>query len=76
MVHYVNDKIGNKIFITDERWEHIYKRHPEIIGFENLVLKTIRVGNRKQMILEPGVFRYSKSFTDLPENNSQIIVII
>ena len=72
----VKDKKGNKIYITDERWEHIYKRHPEVIGFENLVLITIRLGNRKQLLLEPDVFRYSKSFTDLPDNHLQIIVVV
>jgi len=76
MVHCVKDKRGNQIYITDERWEHIHKRHPEIIGFENHVLKTIRVGNRKQLALEPDVFKYSKSFTDLPMNHSKIIVFV
>ena len=76
MVHHVKDKKGNQIYITDERWKHIYKRQPEIIGFENLVLKTIRLGNRKQLLLEPDVFRYSKSFTDLPDNHLQIVVVV
>lgn len=55
MVHYVKDKQGNQIYINDERWDHIHKRHPEIIGFEDRVLKTIRIGNRKQLALEPDV---------------------
>lgn len=76
MVHYVKDKQGNQIYITDERWEHIHKRYPEIIGFEDRVLKTIRIGNRKQLALEPDVYRYSKSYTDLPMNHSQIIVAV
>lgn len=76
MVHYVKDKRGNQIYISDERWEHIHKRHPEIIGFEDHVLKTIRISNRKQLALEPDVYKYSKSFTDLPMNHSKIIVVV
>jgi len=44
----VNDRRGNKIYITDERWEHICKRHPEVIGYEEYVLKTLRSRRRKQ----------------------------
>jgi len=76
MARYFKDKYGNQIYITDERWDHIYKRHPEIKGFEEDVIKTIRTGHRKELVLEPNVFRYSKLFVDLPFNHSQIIVIV
>ena len=76
MVENITDKYGNDIYITDEHWEHIYKRHPEIIGFEQSVIKTIRTGDRKEMMLEPGVFRYSKTFLNLPNSHSHIVVII
>ncbi|MBC8230956.1 hypothetical protein H8E77_15500 [bacterium] len=72
----VHDRWGNEIYITDERWEHIYDRHPEIIGYEEHVLKTLRAGRRKQQPLELNVFKYSASYDDLPENHTQIIVVV
>lgn len=65
----VHDRRGNEIYITDERWEHIHERHPEIISYEAHVLKTLRSGRRKQQPLEPDIFKYSRSYDDLPEGH-------
>jgi hypothetical protein len=70
------DKFGNEIYITDERWEHIYERHPEINGFEKYVLQTLRLGRRRQQPLEPDVYKYFAFYNDLPENNTEIIVVV
>ena len=72
----VHDRRGNEIYITNERWEHIYERHPEIIGYEGHVLKTLRSGRRKPQLLEPDMFKYSRFYDDLPENHTQIIVVV
>jgi len=72
----VYDRRGNEIYITDERWEHVYKRHPEVAGYETHVLKTLRSGTRKQQPLEPNIFKYSMSYDDLPEDNTRIIVVV
>jgi len=72
----VYDRQGNEIYITDERWEHVYKRHPEVAGYEAHVLKTLRSGIRKQQPLEPDIFKYSRFYDDLPENHTQIIVVV
>ena len=72
----VHDRRGNEIYITDERWKHIHERHPEIIGYEEHVLKTLRLGSRRQQPLEPDVFKYSRSYDDLPESHTQIIVVV
>jgi len=72
----IRDKSGNKIHITDERWEHIYERHPEIDGYEEYVLRTLRLGRRRQQPLELDVYKYFASYSDLPENNTEIIVVV
>jgi hypothetical protein len=76
--YFVNrhDRWGNEIYITEERWAHIYERHPEIIGYEGHVVRTLRSGRRKQQPLEPDIFKYSKSYHDLPGNHIQIIVVV
>ena len=72
----IRDKNGNEIYITDERWEHIHERHPEIDGYEEYVLRTLRLGRRRQQPLEPDVYKYSASYSDLPESNTEIIVVV
>jgi len=72
----IHDRWGNEIYLTDERWEHIYERHPEIIGYEEYVLKTLRFGNRKQQPLDPDIFRYFAYYNDLPEHHTQVVVIV
>ncbi|MBC8186177.1 hypothetical protein H8E88_34270 [candidate division KSB1 bacterium] len=72
----VKDKFANQIYITDERWEHIHKRHPETIGFEKQIIKTIRSGNRIQLPLDLDVFKYKKSYVKLPKPHTQIVVVV
>ena len=72
----ISDRWDNKIYITDERWEHIYERHPEIVGHEELVLRALHLGKRKQLPLEPNVYKYSAFYDGLPEGNTQIVVVV
>ncbi len=72
----IRDKDGNEIYITGERWEHIYERHPEINGYEEHVLRTLRFGKRRQQPLEPNVYKYFAYYNNLPENNTEIIVVV
>ena len=72
----VYDRSGNKIYITEERWEHIYERHPEINGYEEYVLRTLRFGRRRQQPLEPDLYKYFASYNNLPENNTELIVVV
>lgn len=48
MKEIVQDRYGNTIYLTDERWQHIVRRHPVLQGFKNEVLKTLRSGKREQ----------------------------
>ena len=75
-MNIVNDRQGNEIYITDERWRHIHRRHPEVIGYEKHVLRTLRSGRRRQQPLELDIFKYSRFYDDLPEDNTQIIVVV
>ncbi len=33
---------GKRIRLTEERWQHILERHPEVVNNKNNVLKTIK----------------------------------
>ncbi|MCI0692291.1 hypothetical protein L0337_09845 [candidate division KSB1 bacterium] len=44
----VQDRYGNTIYLTDERWNHIIKSHPQLKRRRAEVLRTIRSGKRRQ----------------------------
>lgn len=74
----VNDRQGNKVYLTDERWDHIIdpSNHQEMEGFETELQETIMTGTRKQDSLNPGKYRYSKAFSRLAEDNTHIVAIV
>ena len=74
----VRDRYGNDIYLTDERWEHIVEpmNHPEMSAFEEHLKETVQSGRRRQDLLNAQKFRYTKSFDDLVEDNTHIVVIV
>lgn len=72
----VQDRYGNTIYLTEERWRHILESRPELELLLHKFLETIRTGRRKQDALVPNEYRYFKQFDELlPENNHIIIVV-
>lgn len=74
----VDDKFGNQIYLTQERWEHIVEpiNHPEMEGYEDCLKDTIRLGKRTQDPINPQKYRYSMAFDNLAEYNTHIIAIV
>ena len=74
----VQDRYGNAIYITQERWEHIIAaiNHPEMALYEEYLQEAIRTGRRKQDQLNPQKYRYTKSFDDLFGDNTHLVVIV
>lgn len=74
----LNDKQGNDIYLTQERWDHIIEpiNHPEMVDYEEELKETIRSGQRKQDPLNPQKYRYSMAFDNLAEYNTHIIAIV
>ncbi len=74
----VQDRYGNSIYLTQERWEHIINinNHPEIEDYEEHLKTTIRRGRRRQEPLNPRKFRYYHHFEDLPDNVNHIVAIV
>ncbi len=72
------DRSDNEIYLTEERWEHITDpaNHPEMTDFEIELRETIRSGNRKQEMLDPQKYRYSKSFENLTAKNTHIVAVV
>jgi len=63
----VQDRKGNPIYLTAERWQHIIEGndHPEIADYEDHLKTTIQRGRRRQEPLNPRKYRYVQPFDDL-----------
>ena len=74
----INDRHGNHIYLTQERWEHIIEpiNHPEMVDYEYDLKETIRSGKRMQDPVNPQKYRYSMAFDDLAEYNTHIVAIV
>ncbi len=73
----VQDRYGNSIYFTKERWLHILESRPELEPYLELFLETLRTGKREQDPLIPNEYRYYKRFDELlPENSHLIMVVI
>ncbi len=73
-----HDAYGNSIYLTHERWKHITEsfNHPEMLAYEEHLKETIRRGRRKQDLLNPRKYRYTKAFDDLAGDNTHVIATV
>ena len=64
-----NDRQGNDIYLTNERWQHIINsiNHPEMMNYEEHLKTTIRFRRRTQDTLNPQKYRYFKSSMIYPQ---------
>ena len=74
----VQDRFGNEIYLTQERWGHIVDpfNHPEMEVYENVLQTTLRQGKRRQEPLNPRKYRYYHFFDGLPDEVNHIVVIV
>ena len=75
MKEFVKDKLGNEIYLTDERWKHICL-HVEMEGYRDRVLEVLKKGQRKQAPRQPDRFKYSLEYDDLEIPNNRIVVVV
>ena len=67
----VQDRYGNAIYLTEERWEHILGSRPELEPYFVQFLETLRTGRRTQDPLIPNEYHYYKRFDALlPDKQS------
>lgn len=72
----VQDREGNPVYLSEERWSHILASHPELELFEDDIRVTIQLGKRRQEPLNPRKYRYTKHFPDLPDEFNHLVVIV
>lgn len=73
----VQDREGNSIYLSEERWRHIIDaaNHPEMTEHEDHLKTAIQKGRRRQEPLNPRKYRYAHSFDDLPEDFNHAVAI-
>jgi len=77
MPDIVQDPTGLEVVLTDECWEHIGSRHPELLPFKELVLEAIREpigiyeGKR-----DPSRRIYKKSYSEVPGVGNSLDVLV
>ena len=73
----VQDREGNDIYLTEERWRHITdaENHPEMAKREQHLKSTLQLGRRRQEPLNPRKYRYSRAFDDLPDDFNHLVAI-
>ncbi len=74
----VQDRYGNQIYLTEERWAHITDpfNHPEMIDYEEELRRTLHLGRRRQEPLNPQKYRYTRAFRNLTDDNTHVVAIV
>jgi len=72
----VQDRYGNAIYLTRERWDYILTYHDELDGLLDDVLDTLRKGRRRQEALDPARYKYYRACPALPPGYNTIVVVV
>jgi hypothetical protein len=72
------DRFGNDIYLTRERWTHIINpdNHPEVEPFLDYVAERIQLGRRRQDPYDPNGYQYYRSYPNLPDDNTHLVVCV
>jgi hypothetical protein len=72
----VQDRYGNEIYLTEERWAHILRYHSDLNGLLDELLDTLRKGYRRQEPADPGKYKYYEPCDALPLDYNTIVVVV
>ena len=75
----VEDRLGNVIYVTDERVEHIQQRHLTQLAHEDVrdrVLQVLRTGRRHLDDDRSDTYRYYASIDGLGGQNQFLVVCV
>ncbi len=73
----VYDRYGNKIYMTEERWQHALESRPWLAAYFEETLNTLRHGRRVQDSLNPHKYKYYGACASLqPEFNHLVVIVL
>jgi hypothetical protein len=73
---FVEDRRGNRIYLTWERWEHALDHPGMDDGVLEAVLNTVRLGDRQQDRYDQAKYKYVRAFSALPYPYTHVAVIV
>jgi hypothetical protein len=74
---FVRDRDGREIYLTEERWEHIVARHPELRNHFDDVLNTVQQGRRRRQPQDPQAYVYRRPCDSLrPPFNGILVSVV
>ena len=73
----VQDPTGLEVILTDECWQHVISRHPEMRPFKELVLEAIRQPNGIYLgTRDPARRIYRKHYSEVPGVGNSVDVLV
>jgi hypothetical protein len=72
----VQDRAGRKIYLTEERWQHIISGHRALVNHLDEVLRTLQLGRRRQDVVQPFKYFYHRRCATLPGYYNSITVVV
>lgn len=72
----VKDRRGRPIYMTQERWQYVVVKHPELKGHLDDLLNTLRTGRRRQSKRDPQTYTYRHACDSLPAPYNYIVVAV
>jgi hypothetical protein len=77
MPDIVQDPTGLEVVLTDECWQHIVSRHPEMLPFKELVLTAVREPNGiYEGKRDPTRRIYRKGYAEVPGVGNSLDVLV
>lgn len=72
----IQDRQGNRIYLTEERWNHAVRQRPWLEGHLDDALATLRLGKRRQDPLDPIKFKYYLPCDALLPDYNHIVAVV
>ena len=72
----VQDRQGDRVYLTWERWEHILLHHPDMSPFLEEIRRTVQEARRRQDALSPYKYFYRLVYDYLTEGFEVVVVVV
>lgn len=76
MLWQAQDRYGNLIYMTEERWQHALEKRPWLADHFDDVIDTLRFGRRQQDPLNANKYKYYWPLPQLEPDFNHLVVIV
>ena len=76
IIFEVIDKTGRKIHLSNERWRHIRKRHPEVEEYDSIVDALMRPDKVTNYHIDESIVYYYKYYKSRPSPDKYLLIVV